>query len=167
MIRFLLPLALLAAGMLAWRALYRRHGKRIIRPTVIGLLLAGVTAMVLTGRMHWVGIVIAALLAGAKELLLLLVRLAPLLSGVMSALITRRRSQQAAGSEDFGPGKMSRSQALAVLGLSEEASREEIIAAHRQLIQKLHPDRKGSAHLSEMINRARDILLDDSGSAAA
>lgn len=54
-----------------------------------------------------------------------------------------------------------RAEALAVLGLGEGASREQIIQAHRQLIQKLHPDRGGNAWLAAQINRAKDILLDE------
>ncbi|MCB1704714.1 MAG: DnaJ domain-containing protein [Halioglobus sp.] len=54
---------------------------------------------------------------------------------------------------------LGRSEAFAVLGLDENASREEIIAAHRQLIQKLHPDRGGNDYLAAQINRAKDVLL--------
>jgi hypothetical protein len=59
-----------------------------------------------------------------------------------------------------GPrGDMSRSEALAVLGLADGATPEEIKAAHRRLIQRVHPDAGGSADLAARINRAKDLLL--------
>lgn len=58
-----------------------------------------------------------------------------------------------------GPrGDMSREEALAVLGLAEGATADEIRAAHRRLIQRMHPDVGGSADLAARINRAKDIL---------
>ena len=65
------------------------------------------------------------------------------------------RSTPAGGTE-----AMSRAQALAVLGLENDATRQEIVAAHRQLIQKLHPDRGGSDYLAAQINQAKAVLLD-------
>lgn len=54
----------------------------------------------------------------------------------------------------------SRDEALQILGLSGNPSREDIISAHRRLINKLHPDRGGSDFLAARVNQARDILLD-------
>ena len=65
----------------------------------------------------------------------------------------RRRSSQGPRTD------MSREEALAVLGLAEGASEEDIKAAHRRLIQRMHPDVGGSADLAARINRAKDVLL--------
>jgi hypothetical protein len=64
------------------------------------------------------------------------------------------------GSSPRGPRTdMTREEALAVLGLAEGAREEEIKAAHRRLIQRMHPDVGGSADLAARINRAKDVLL--------
>ena len=54
---------------------------------------------------------------------------------------------------------MSRNEALKILGLNSGANREQVIDAHRRLIQKLHPDRGGSDYLASKINQAKDLLL--------
>lgn len=49
--------------------------------------------------------------------------------------------------------------ARALLGVSETASREEIIDAHRRLVAQVHPDRGGTNELVHEANSARDLLL--------
>ncbi|MGY4394867.1 DnaJ family protein C protein 19 [Sphingomonas sp. UYAg733] len=46
-----------------------------------------------------------------------------------------------------------------VLGVPAEASETEIRAAHRRLINAVHPDHGGSAELTRRVNAARDVLL--------
>jgi hypothetical protein len=57
------------------------------------------------------------------------------------------------------PTGMTRSEALSVLGLREGASKDEIRAAHRRLIQQTHPDKGGTNYLAAKINEAKDVLL--------
>ncbi len=63
------------------------------------------------------------------------------------------------GQAPRSPDDMTREQALAILGLEEGASREEIIQAHRRMMQKVHPDRGGSDFLAAQVNRAKALLL--------
>ena len=57
---------------------------------------------------------------------------------------------------------MSNSQAREILGVPVTASKEEIILAHRRLIQQLHTDRGGTDYLAALINEARDALVSKS-----
>ena len=57
-------------------------------------------------------------------------------------------------------GRMSRDEALQVLGLAAGAGAEQIKEAHRRLMVKLHPDLGGSDYLASKINLARDVLLE-------
>ena len=51
------------------------------------------------------------------------------------------------------------SRARALLGVRADASREEIIEAHRKLIAQVHPDKGGTADAVHEANAARDVLL--------
>ena len=55
---------------------------------------------------------------------------------------------------------MDEAQALQVLGLAPEASRDDVVDAHRRLMQKLHPDRGGTDYLAATLNQAKEVLLD-------
>ena len=76
---------------------------------------------------------------------------------LLSALRPRERSD---GPVEPPRSKMTRREALLVLGLAEGATEPEITQAYRQLVRKVHPDTAGgSAYLTSQINQARDVLL--------
>jgi hypothetical protein len=55
--------------------------------------------------------------------------------------------------------QLDRADALRILGLTEGASPEDICAAHKRLILRVHPDVGGSAALTAEVNAAKASLL--------
>lgn len=64
----------------------------------------------------------------------------------------------ARGSTGSG-GVMSEAEALDILGLESGAGANEIQAAYKRLMAKLHPDRGGTDWLAAKLNQAKDLLL--------
>jgi len=58
-----------------------------------------------------------------------------------------------------GDGSMDLVEAADVLGIRPDADREVILAAHRTLMSRLHPDKGGSDYLATKVNAARTVLL--------
>ena len=71
---------------------------------------------------------------------------------------TASEGTESSGNGNAG-GPLTESEALDILGLEPGASREEIIKAHRRMMQKLHPDHGGSNYLAARINEAKECLL--------
>ncbi|MFN2360709.1 MAG: DnaJ domain-containing protein [Marinobacter sp.] len=114
--------------------------------------------MVLTGRVHVLTAAVAALLPLLRKLPALL-KFAPMIGRVLG----QGRSQEPGGESPASDGNMPLKEACEILGVAPECSREEVIQAHRRLIQKLHPDRGGNDYLAAKINEAKAVLLRHQG----
>jgi len=74
--------------------------------------------------------------------------------------VLRRQQAFAPRAADAGGSvPMNEARALEVLGLQANATRQEVVEAHKRLAKKVHPDQGGSNYLAAEINRARDVLL--------
>lgn len=118
---------------------------RSLKWSFLGLLALGAVAAVVTGRAALVIPVIAA--------------------AAMSLLSGRGKVANGNGDEGGSRGRsgargvMSVDEALDVLGLEPGATHQDVRNAHRNLMQKIHPDRGGSDYLAAKLNEARDVLL--------
>ncbi len=102
---------------------------------------------------------------------LLSLRGAPVLGGPIGlmgpGMLTQamRRGAGAASGEQSPPpqspsGRMTIDEAFEVLGLDRTATEDEVMAAHRRLMKKLHPDTgEGSPALARQVQEAREIAL--------
>ena len=199
---------------------------------LLGLMIALVVVLTLTGRMHWVGAAITGAFVFLRQILPWVIRALPFLNKLrerntqsgqssiqtnhlsatldhgsghiegkiiegphkgwllselsimqledllthyqtedeesaelLEAYIDQRRQQADQNTEQqrtanrAASDQSARAEALAILGLDEGSTEEEVVAAHRSLIQKLHTDRGGNDFLAAKINQAKDILL--------
>ncbi|KAF2075683.1 hypothetical protein CYY_002996 [Polysphondylium violaceum] len=86
-----------------------------------------------------------------------------------SRVITRARSSHSAyqhvsqsGGFNINEGfneKMDEKEALDILGLSANATKDQVKFRHKHLIIKNHPDKGGSSYLATKINEARNRLI--------
>jgi DnaJ homolog subfamily C member 19 len=128
----------------------------------VALGLGGIAILLLLVRfgMPWLALIGTAAWALVRFIVPIGLRFLPLLLQRRSE--PRRASAEARSADAAAEptvGKLTRRQALDVLGLREEATKDEIVRAYRELIKRVHPDRGGSAHLAAEVNRARDVLL--------
>lgn len=143
---------------LLWLSVRPGRATTIITLATLALVTA-LIALAATGRLHWLAAAFAALLPFLRRGLGLLVRFYPLFGRLFTAFRQRQGAHQKAGAGGAGPGAMSRREALSILGLGANASRREIIDAHRRLMARNHPDKGGSNFIAQQLNEAKRTLL--------
>ena len=158
---------LIAVGIFAWLAWQKfktsapqDRRKLLFQWLLIGLALAAVL-LAISGRLHWVAAAIAVVLPVIGRTLSWLSRHLPWLAPLIAKHAQARQGQtenDQSQDADKSP-HLTPAEARRILGVDESASRDDIIDAHRKLIQKFHPDRGGNDYLASRINAAKELLL--------
>lgn len=166
-VRLLFVILLLGAALWALqrlRSLPRAVLARRLRQAAVWGLVALLVIAVLTGRLNPLIALIGAAIPVLMRLLALL-RLVPELQQILRSLgLGAGAVGGEAGAREppgAGSGALSEEEARAILGVDAKADAEAIRAAHRRLMQRLHPDRGGSDYLAARINAAKRRLLGD------
>jgi hypothetical protein len=232
-IRLILLLALLLAGLIVYQQLKNTPANNAKALYGKWLLMGGgllLVALALTGRIHWIGVMIGAVLPFARRAAPLLIRFFPQIhqyfktrkrpasavnqsqvNTLVLAMTLDHDSHQLNGTVIAGPlagsdldalslqqlqglleycyqqdsqsaelllnylqhrfgdswqstaasgdSQLSLEAAYAVLGLQKGANKDEVVKAHRSMMQKMHPDRGGSDYLAAQINEAKAVIF--------
>ncbi len=124
---------------------------------LIGLLIV----LTLTGKLNGIFALIGLMVAFFFRFLPYLLRYFPQLMQLWRWFQQQRPAGAGGQQKNSSPrnGPMTMEEALEILGLNPGASEQDIIVAHRKLMQKIHPDRGGSDYLAAKINQAKRVLL--------
>jgi DnaJ domain len=162
-IRIVLVFLLIFVAFYALRAFKKASPAKVARISRILLystLGLGLVFFAATGRLNGLFAIIGVLAAFAARMLPQLVRYAPYLHRLWQEFsFAKQQSSQQQGGRNTPKSAMTVEEAYEVLGLKAGSTEQEIIAAHRKLMQKIHPDRGGSDYLASKINMAKKILL--------
>jgi len=169
MARLIILIAVAGIALILWHKISKTKGeerKKMVLWSVVGSVIAILALLAVTGHLN----VITAMIAGAVALLpraMQLLKYLPFISrlyqqhgqkqGQQHARQNNQNQQRSQPSN--GKHSMSAEEAYEVLGLKSGCSKEDIIQAHRRMMQKVHPDRGGSDYLASQINTAKDVLL--------
>ena len=142
-----------------WKALSDEERSQRGRKYLLWVLISVLLLLVLTGRTHWLFALLAAFLAFFQRMFHLL-KYFPLFKRLYdSFMASGGRGKSWQNKQAPKNSTMSRSEAADILGIKETATKQEVVAAHRRLMQKVHPDRGGSDALASQINEAKKVML--------
>lgn len=162
-IRIYLVLLLVIIAYYALRSFQKAPPEKVARILKIFfyvLLAVMLIVLAVTGHLNGLFALLGILVAFVVRMLPVLMRYAPYLHRVWLDYINAKNYSSGQHSDGASPkAGMTKAEAYDVLGLKSGASEQDIVAAHRKLIQKIHPDRGGSDYLAAKINLAKKTLL--------
>lgn len=136
----------------------RRNPSTTIITVAAAALVIGLGVLAATGKLHWLAAVGAALIPFVRRAFGLL-RYLPWARQAFNAYQGTKNHAAGGSTASRATGEMDVAQAREILGLGTHPTRDEVISAHKRLMQKVHPDRGGSTFLAQQLNEAKVTLL--------
>lgn len=161
MSRLILLIALLAIALILWHKITNAKGderKKLVMWSIIGSVIAALVLLAVTGHLNVITAAIAGIIATLPKLINL-VRYLPLIDRLYKQKGQQQHSQQQGQPSPNTNIDMSVEEAMEVLALKPGYKEDDVIQAHRRMMQKVHPDRGGSDYLAAKLNKAKDTLL--------
>jgi len=162
MARLIILVAVAAIALILWHKIKRAKGeerKKMIFWSIFIAIITILGILAVTGHLNVITAAIAGLIALLPRAMQLLKYL-PLVSRLFKQQGQQYTRQDSYSQPpDSGKKTMSQQEALEVLGLKAGYTKEDVIQAHRRMMQKIHPDRGGSDYLAAQINQAKETLI--------
>jgi len=136
------------------RRLSEDERRQLYKKVALWASVAIVLVLAATGRAHWLMGVIAGMIGIASRA----VQLAAYFP-ILKKFLSDDEPERSHSNSVVNSNTMSRADAAKILGVSIDASKQDVKEAHKKLMHKCHPDRGGTDALAAQINKAKELML--------